>query len=71
MASNDENSVFDMITKNNLELLNGTYLMLNVVDKECGQIQTMCIGKIDSFQTHQEIKNDVSTSSVTSELSND
>ncbi|AGR56795.1 lef10 [Hemileuca sp. nucleopolyhedrovirus] len=70
-TSNDSDVICDIILKNNLELIDNTYIILNVVDNESRQVQTMCIGEIDSFQTYQEKKDSLSTASVTSELSTD
>ncbi|QHB21691.1 orf32 [Artaxa digramma nucleopolyhedrovirus] len=71
-----EDNVLDIILKNNISLIDNTYIVLNVVDKtqqqQRGQIQTVCIGKINSIQTAKESgKIDVSVSSVTSELPSD
>ncbi|ABI35722.1 late expression factor 10 [Ectropis obliqua nucleopolyhedrovirus] len=68
----DDEAILQIILKNNLDLVDNTYLMLNVVDEKCGQIQAMCIGKIDSFQTVEKApENSVSISSATSELQSD
>ncbi|AKN80636.1 Late expression factor 10 [Perigonia lusca single nucleopolyhedrovirus] len=68
-----DTDVLDIILKHNLELINDTYIILNVVanNNSSSCIQPMCIGQIDSFKEHQTDKNSMSTSSVSSELPSD
>ncbi|ADB84388.1 late expression factor 10 [Apocheima cinerarium nucleopolyhedrovirus] len=71
LPPSDTDAIVDIILKNNLELKDNTYITLYVVDsqqQQPSQIQTMCLGEIDTFQTYQEIKNSMLSSSVTSEL---
>ncbi|AAY83975.1 LEF-10 [Chrysodeixis chalcites nucleopolyhedrovirus] len=71
-ASPFEADVIDIILKNNLELVDNTYIILNVIDgKRGGSIKPVCLGEINSFQTHQDSKCSMSDSSVTSELQSD
>ncbi|AJD80735.1 late expression factor 10 [Pseudoplusia includens SNPV IE] len=70
-APSFETDVVDIILKNNLELVDDTYIILNVVDSKRGSIKPVCLGEIDSFKTHQDTKCSMSDSSVTSELQSD
>ncbi|AIE47776.1 lef10 [Peridroma alphabaculovirus] len=70
-ASSLATDVVANILKNNLELVDSSYLVLNVVDHESGAIQPVCLGEIDSFQADQVAKCSMSDSSVTSELPSD
>ncbi|QAT90392.1 LEF-10 [Spodoptera exempta nucleopolyhedrovirus] len=63
--------VIKSILKDNLELVNDTYIILNVVEHESGSIKPVCIGEIGSFQTDQNNNYAVSNSSTTSELQSD
>ncbi|QNV47899.1 late expression factor 10 [Alphabaculovirus altersperidaniae] len=65
------NDVLNAILKDNLELVDNSYIILNVVDYESGAVKPVCIGEIDSFQTAQSDKYTVSDSSVSSELQSD
>ncbi|AAR28827.1 lef-10 [Leucania separata nucleopolyhedrovirus] len=62
--------VTSVILKNNLQLLDNTYIILHVVDDD-RKVQTMCIGEIGFVQTDHVPEESVSSSSVTSELSSD
>ncbi|ACF05332.1 LEF-10 [Adoxophyes orana nucleopolyhedrovirus] len=63
-----EVDVLDIILKNNLEIIDNTYLILNVINKSSGSIQPMCLGEIGSFQTAQAAGDSMSVSSSTGEL---
>ncbi|AXU41702.1 LEF-10 [Spodoptera eridania nucleopolyhedrovirus] len=65
------NDVLNAILKENLELVDDSYIILNVVDYESGSVKPVCIGEIDSFQTDQDNKYSMSNSSVSSELQSD
>ncbi|AAF33635.1 Late expression factor 10 lef-10 [Spodoptera exigua multiple nucleopolyhedrovirus] len=67
------NDVLNAILSDNLELIDDSYIILNVVDHESsgGTIKPVCIGEINSFQTNQSDKYPVSDSSVSSELQSD
>ncbi|QEI03550.1 LEF-10 [Spodoptera cosmioides nucleopolyhedrovirus] len=66
------NDVLNAILKDNLELVDDSYIILNVVDHESsGAVKPVCIGEINSFQTDQNNKYPVSNSSVSSELQSD
>ncbi|AUV65380.1 LEF-10 [Alphabaculovirus myunipunctae] len=64
-------NVIKSILENNLDLIDNSYLILNVVDNESGAIKSVCLGEIGSFQTDQTAKYAVSDSSVASELQSD
>jgi hypothetical protein len=59
------------ILKQNLELVDNSYIILNVVDHASGALKPVCLGEIGSFQTDQTTKYAVSDSSVASELQSD
>ncbi|ACI28824.1 agip123 [Agrotis ipsilon multiple nucleopolyhedrovirus] len=63
--------VLNAILKNNLELIDSSYLVLNVVDHESGALKPVCLGEIGAFQAAQADKYPVSNSSVSSELQSD
>ncbi len=65
-----DTDVVEIILKNNLQLVDNTYIVLNVLD-ECNTFKPMCIGEIGSFQTHQSAQDPVSDTSITSELQSD
>jgi hypothetical protein len=65
------NDVLNAILKENLELVDDSYIILNVVDYESDSVKPVCIGEIDSFQTDQNNKYPMSNSSVSSELQSD
>ncbi|ARJ36573.1 LEF-10 [Urbanus proteus nucleopolyhedrovirus] len=71
-ASSESNvlSVIDIILKNNLDILNDTYIVLNVLKKESGGFKPMCIGEISAFKTFDfETEKSMSNSFTSSELS--
>ncbi|UZE89770.1 LEF-10 [Parapoynx stagnalis nucleopolyhedrovirus] len=47
-----DNEIVDLILKDNLYLIDNNYIILNVVEKEISEIRSMCLGEIDSIQTH-------------------
>lgn len=59
------------ILRDNLELVNDTYIILNVIEHESNATKPVCIGEIGSFQADQNNKYAVSNSSTTSELQSD
>ncbi|ABM45816.1 late expression factor 10 [Spodoptera frugiperda multiple nucleopolyhedrovirus] len=63
--------VLNAILKDNLELIDNTYIILNVVEYESNSIKPVCIGEINSFQNVEADKYPVSNSSITSELQSD
>lgn len=69
--------VLNDILQDNLELVDNSYIVLNVVNHESGAIKPVCLGEIGAFQTvgafqtDQTIKYPVSNSSVSSELQSD
>ncbi|QEI03595.1 LEF-10 [Rachiplusia nu nucleopolyhedrovirus] len=65
-----DTDVVEIILNNNLQLIDNTYIVLNVLDKR-GSIKPMCIGEIGSFQTHQNTQDTVSDTSTSSELQSD
>ncbi|AIG63225.2 LEF-10 [Helicoverpa armigera SNPV] len=66
----DKPDVLSLILKDNLTIVQDTYIILNVIDKH-GAPKSMCIGEIDTLQTDSISKDTMSDSSVTSELSSD
>jgi Baculovirus late expression factor 10 (LEF-10) len=67
-----ESDVLTIILQNNLELVDNTYIVLNVVDnKSGGAIKPMCLGEINAFQTGQTHEKSMSNSSSASELPSD
>ncbi|AFL64975.1 lef-10 [Mamestra brassicae multiple nucleopolyhedrovirus] len=59
------------ILKHNLELIDNSYIILNVVDQTCGALKPVCLGEINSFQTNKTTGYPVSDTSVASELQSD
>ncbi|ACO53488.1 unknown [Euproctis pseudoconspersa nucleopolyhedrovirus] len=68
-----EDAVLDIILKNNLTLIDNTYIVIHVVaENQREPIKTMCIGEINALQTAKNVgKTNVSFSSVSSELPSD
>ena len=65
-----DTDVVDIILNDNLVLIDGTYIVLNVFDKR-GAIKPMCVGEIGAFQTNQSAQDTVSNTSASSELQSD
>ncbi|AAZ38280.1 LEF-10 [Agrotis segetum nucleopolyhedrovirus A] len=63
--------VVNDILRGNLELVDNSYIVLNVVEHESGTIKPVCLGEIGALQTDQADKHPMSNSSVSSELQSD
>nr|ANS70939.1 late expression factor 10 [Lymantria dispar multiple nucleopolyhedrovirus] len=70
-SSESDVAVLNSILDKNLELLNNTYIILHVVDKEHSERKRVCIGEIVSFQDPLDSQASVSLSSASSELPSD
>ncbi|AVA31180.1 lef10 [Oxyplax ochracea nucleopolyhedrovirus] len=70
--SSVDTELIESILKNNLFLIDNQYILLNVTNQKTSEIETLCLGEINSIQTNTNAQtNAMLDSSSSSELQSD